>query len=360
MLELNQKINKVHKEYIWCIKFHPLQNIFASCGSDKIINVFEYSNLDKKYIRTSILSKTHKKTIRSLNWDYSGYYLAAASMDSTISIWKIIEKTPKLKFECVNILEGHDSEVKSVSFSPSGKFLSSCSRDKTIWIWDIEEINNKKNNIVNDNNIKENNNNALNNNDENYNNLIYEFSCNSVLQGHTQDIKMVKFSPIDDILFSCSFDNNIKIWKFKEYIDDWSCINSLNNHNGTVWCIDFNKKGNKFISCSDDKSIILYSIDFSIKNCYENIIMIKKIENLHERFIYSISFLFNDNYFVSGGGDNKICVYRIYDNNFEKIYEKKDAFDYDVNCVDCKKNENLIGSCSDDGTIKLWKIDFEK
>lgn len=51
--------------------------------------------------------------------------------------------------------------------------------------------------------------------------------------------------------------------------------------------------------------------------------MIKIIENLHETFIYSISFLLNDNYFVSGGGDNKICVYRIYDNNFEKIYEKK-------------------------------------
>ncbi len=44
--------------------------------------------------------------------------------------------------------------------------------------------------------------------------------------------------------------------------------------------------------------------------------MIKIIENLHETFIYSISFLLNDNYFVSGGGDNKICVYRIYDNNF--------------------------------------------
>jgi WD40 repeat protein len=56
---------------------------------------------------------------------------------------------------------------------------------------------------------------------------------------------------------------------------------------------------------------------------------LKKIENCHERFIYSVSFFFDN------------------------------AFDYDVNCVDCKKNENLIGSCSDDGNIKLWKINFE-
>ena len=66
MLKLTQEIQKAHKEYIWCIKFHPLENIFASCGNDKIVSIFEYSSLEKKYIKTSILSKTHKKTIRSL------------------------------------------------------------------------------------------------------------------------------------------------------------------------------------------------------------------------------------------------------------------------------------------------------
>ena len=377
MLKLTQEIPKAHKEYIWCIKFHPFENIFASCGNDKIVSIFEYSPLDKKYIKTSILSKTHKKTIRSLNWDYSGNYLSLASMDSTISIWKIIEKKPKLKFICISILEGHENEVKSVSFSPSGKYLSSCSRDKTIWIWDIEENNINdykinKNNLNNNNtennniekNINNNNNeniNIENNNNENNinNNDIIEFSCNSVLHGHSQDIKMVKFSPREDILFSCSFDNSIKIWKFSYEIDDWDCIKTLTEHKGTVWCIDFNKNGNKFISCSDDKMIILYGIDFSLSNsCYENILILKKIENCHERFIYSVSFFFDNNYFVSGGGDNKICVYKIDDNNFKKIYEKN-AFDYDVNCVNCKKNENLIGSCSDDGNIKLWKINFE-
>ena len=335
MLKLTQEIPKAHKEYIWCIKFHPLENIFASCGNDKIVSIFEYSSLEKKYIKTSILSKTHKKTIRSLDWDYSGNYLSLASIDKTISIWKIIEKNPKLKFTCISILEGHENEVKSVSFSPSGKYLSSCSRDKTIWIWDIEENNNNnykinKNNLNNEN-IENNNNNENNNNENNINNNdIIEFSCNSVLHGHSQDIKMVKFSPREDILFSCSFDNNIKIWKFSYEIDDWDCIKTLSEHKGTVWCIDFNKNGNKFISCSDDKMIILYGIDFSLSNsCYENILILKKIENCHERFIYSVSFFFDN------------------------------AFDYDVNCVDCKKNENLIGSCSDDGNIKLWKINFE-
>lgn len=38
-----------------------------------------------------------------------------------------------------------------------------------------------------------------------------EFECVSVLQGHTQDVKMVKWHPLEDILFSCSYDNNVKV-----------------------------------------------------------------------------------------------------------------------------------------------------
>ena len=91
---------------------------------------------------------------------------------------------------------------------------------------------------------------------------------------------------------------------------------------------------------SFNNDIILFNFVISISS---------KLKNIN---------LFDDNYFVSGGGDNKICVYKIEDNSFKKVYEKN-AFEYDVNCVDCKKNENLIGSSSDDGIIKLWKINFE-
>jgi len=93
--------------------------------------------------------------------------------------------------------------VKSVSWSISGHYLATCSRDKTIWIWDFESES--------------------------------DFSCNTVLQGHSQDIKMVKWSPIEDILFSCSYDNSIKVWRNDLNEEDWVCVNTLSEHSSTIW-----------------------------------------------------------------------------------------------------------------------------
>ena len=38
-----------------------------------------------------------------------------------------------------------------------------------------------------------------------------DFECIEVLQGHTQDVKMVQWHPFYDVLVSVSYDNSIKV-----------------------------------------------------------------------------------------------------------------------------------------------------
>lgn len=76
-----------------------------------------------------------------------------------------------------------------------------------------------------------------------------DFECLSVLQEHSQDVKMVAWHPHEEVLASASYDDTIKIWR--EDDDDWYCSDTLQGHTSTIWSIDFDKTGEqigKFIS----------------------------------------------------------------------------------------------------------------
>ena len=332
-LQLQTKFPDNHIDCIWCVKFHPFKRLFASCGSDAKIIIWEYDECISNYKKTSILGKTHTKTIRSLDWDYSGKYLSASSFDYSISIWKIINDNQPFQFSCISVLESSDSEIKSVSWSLSGNFIACCSRKGNIWVWEKDE--------------------------DDFNSE--DFLCKSTFEGHKGDVKMVKFSPREDILFSCSFDETIKIWDLDYSKDDFVLKNTLNGHSGTVWYIEFNKNGDKFFTCSDDKSLIMWGIDFNCgeeKNPYENITKLSIIENLHRRPIYCCVLSYDEKYIFTASNDGDIGIVEISGEKINLLGKEKDAHEeYDVNCICVNKKKNEIISCGDDCSIKIWKFE---
>ena len=334
-LQLQTKFPDNHINCIWCIKFHPTKKIFASCGSDSTIIIWEYDSSISNYKKASILSKTHIKTIRSIDWDYSGKYLSASSFDYTISIWKITNDTQPYTFSCISILDSSDSEIKSVSWSISGNFVACCSRKGNIWIWE-------KDDELSDLNSE-------------------DYICKSTFEGHKGDVKMVKFSPREDILFSCSFDETIKIWDLDYSKDDFILINTLNNHSGTVWWIEFNKTGDKFFTCSDDKSIIMWGINFNCseeENAYKNIVKLSVIENTHRRPIYCCALSNDEKYIFSASNDGDIGIVEITGEKMSLIGKEKDTHEqYNVNCICVNKNGKEVISCGDDCCIKIWKFE---
>ena len=339
-----------HIDCIWCVKYHPIKKIFASSGSDARIIIWEYNKEKSDYKKISTLENIHKSTIRFLDWDNSGNYLSAASFDNNISIYKMKQENDIYSFSLIDLLESNDSEIKSVTWSKNGNFISFCSRKGNIYIYekDVDDFGSE------------------------------EFSCKSIYEGHKGDIKMVKFCPNDNVLFSCGFDESFKIWEQDITKDDFVLINNIKEHSGTVWCIEFNKKGDMFFTCSDDMNLIMWKIgianninsDENNLNTetifdYENIVKLAKIINLHSRPIYSCSLYYNENYIFSCSNDGNIGIIKIIKNKDEEGNVKyelnlinmiKDAHEqFSVNCICSNKNE--IISCGDDCNIKIWKFE---
>ena len=99
---------------------------------------------------------------------------------------------------------------------------------------------------------------------------------------------MVKWHPIEDILFSASYDNTIKVWKHESTQDDWICLKTITEHTDTVWCIDFNEGGTLLISSGDDLKIILWTVKIDQNKI--DIVKVAEIDNVHERSIFSCAF----------------------------------------------------------------------
>ncbi|KAL9654659.1 hypothetical protein ABK040_006721 [Willaertia magna] len=374
-----------HEDTVWSIAWHPkYPTLFASCGSDKTLKLFQYDSNRNSFQCIDNYEGNHNRTIRRVAWSLpNGNALACSSFDGTASVWvlsknklgnvqqqqqfpnivnnNIVNKNQgNLSYnvlKCVSTLEGHENEVKAVAWHNSknkdemdGTLLATCGRDKTVWIWDaIDQI------------------------------TFNDFDCISVCSGHTQDVKYVLFHPNSSypLLFSTSYDDTIRVWKEVED-GEWLCVNILRGHSGTVWCLAFEPIYQNEVQylVSVGEEIILWKEeklsndddmqDEELSNLKYT--QLQLINDVHERTIYFVDWCTyqhptNNNEIVSlvaiVSGDNSISIFEFSrsEEKLKLLTKVEKAHDSDINA--CCWNPHFFGllsTCSDDGTIKLWKF----
>jgi len=182
-----------------------------------------------------------------------------------------------------------------------------------------------------------------------------DFECISVLHGHSQDVKSVLWHPSKELLFSCSYDDTIRIWEDEE--DDWYCKHVLKGHTSTIWDMSFDKKGDYLVSCSDDNNLIIWDTKV-VSNLPQNVCT---VTGYHKRTIFSVDWS-NDDLIATGAADDTIRIFQKSSGENDQITctlisSQDHAHDGDINCVRWNPNfPNILASCGDDFKVKLWEF----
>ena len=162
----------------------------------------------------------HEDTVTSLSLNYDELYFVSASVDSSVRLWCIRERT------CLGVFKGHINTIWSVKFSPKGFYFASGSSDTTVRLWNTDK----------------------------------PFAVRIFL-GHSSDVHIVDFSENCNYIITASYDRTVRIWE----IYSARCCKIFFHNNEIVSALSMSYNGNYLVSGSEDGLIILWDMSQEIK-----------------------------------------------------------------------------------------------
>ncbi|MEH1998250.1 MAG: hypothetical protein V7L00_05785 [Nostoc sp.] len=165
------------------------------------------------------------------------------------------------------------------------------------------------------------------------------------LEGHTDVVWGVTFSPNGQLLASGSRDRTVKLWR-----PDGTLLQTLKGHTDAVTCVNFSPDGQTLASASLDRTVQIWR-----KNPITGKFDPKPYKTLkgHGDWVYSVNFSPDGELLATGSNDRTVKLWRK-DGSLVKILRGHQGW---VNWVNFSPDGQFIVSASDDKTVKIWRKD---
>ncbi len=161
--------------------------------------------------------------------------------------------------------------------------------------------------------------------------------------GHLDEIRSVTFSPDGKLIATASKDKTVKVWQ-----RNGKYIQTLTGHTDLVWSVRFSPDRKSLAASSEDGRVIIWSLEGKKPQIFK----------AHDKAVLSISFSPDSKVLATGSFDNTVKLWRrdrngLYNRKPLTITDHDDA----VFSVSFSPKGKLIATGSKDKTVKLWKMD---
>ncbi|KAG4300751.1 hypothetical protein PCANB_002911 [Pneumocystis canis] len=238
---------------------------------------------------------------------------------------RLLEKTesssntsyPIRKIEKVTLLRGHQESIFIGAWNPVHlDLVATASADATVRIWDLSEKN-----------------------------QMDDLLASVVLNGspslsETKDITSISWDNSGNYIAAGSYDGQVRIWSL-----DGTLKYLFTAHHGPIMGIKWNSKDNLLLTASCDSFVIAWDMfDGTLKHVYDK----------RPCAVTDIEWI-NDETFASSGKDGSLDFWLV-----EKVesLRKWEGHSKEINSIKFNPHNNLLLSCSDDFTVKIWSLDI--